>query len=285
MKRIAFIFLLIFSFLPVLAQHGPVIISSEDSLYIEKLLHLNIQTDDINEYISFYAKQLHNIPYAGGTLDILPEECLIVNVHKLDCTTFIETVLALSITKQCGKCAVSDYEKALQRARYHDGVINGYGSRLHYFSDWIWDNSRKGIVQEISPAHSSDKIPLELYFMSENADKYPLLKGNSSAIAQIREHEQNLSGDSAAYIPKEKLFHADLSWIKDGDIIAITTGRPGLDITHVGIACVINGAVHLTHASLKEHKVVTEPISLATYLSRNNLQTGIRVIRALNQRP
>ena len=37
-----------------------------------------------------------NVPYKAGTLENLGKEKLIVNVPGFDCTTFVETVLALA---------------------------------------------------------------------------------------------------------------------------------------------------------------------------------------------
>ena len=265
-------------------QTTKAIYTPNDSLYIESLLNKDIHANTINEYLLFYATELQGIPYAGGTLDINPNEILIINLHELDCTTFVETVLALSITKQRNEKTIKDFAHNLQFIRYRDGIINGYTSRLHYFSDWILNNTKKGIIKEITDEHSAYKIPLHLYFMSENKDKYQALKNNPEAVEKIKADEQNIAVDSVYYIPKETLNKMDLSWIKSGDIIAITTGRPGLDITHVGIAQNINGSIYLIHASLKARKVTTEENPLSIQLSRNKNQTGIRVIRPITKK-
>lgn len=45
-----------------------------------------------------------------------------------------------------------------------------------------------------------------------------------------------------------------MPWIKDGDIIAITTHTPGLDVAHMGIAAYRKGKLHLLHASSAQGK-------------------------------
>lgn len=37
------------------------------------------------------------VPYVAGTLDEGKEENLVVHLDKVDCTTFVETVLALAL--------------------------------------------------------------------------------------------------------------------------------------------------------------------------------------------
>ena len=70
-----------------------------------------------------------------------------------------------------------------------------------------------------------------------------------------------------------------LPWIMDGDIIAITTKLPGLDIAHVGIAEYRNGKLHLLHASSTLGKVVVSDTPLSHMLNNNKSWTGIRVVR------
>ena len=65
----------------------------------------------------------------------------------------------------------------------------------------------------------------------------------------------------------------------DGDIIAITTNLPGLDVAHVGIAEYINGKLHLLHASSTLGKVVVSEEPLRQMLRNHKSWSGIRVVR------
>ena len=71
--------------------------------------------------------------------------------------------------------------------------------------------------------------------------------------------------------------------IRDGDIIALATQIPGLDVTHTGIAIRgDDGRIHLLHASTEGRvKVSEEP--LADYLEGIKGNTGILVVRPLEQ--
>ncbi|KAA6311079.1 hypothetical protein EZS27_037728, partial [termite gut metagenome] len=85
------------------------------------------------------------IPYAAHTLEGGEEETLVINLHQVDCTTFVEYVLAMSLYPPPQGEAMREevFSENLRQIRYRDGKINGYTSRLHYFSDWINDNVRR----------------------------------------------------------------------------------------------------------------------------------------------
>ena len=67
----------------------------------------------------------------------------------------------------------------------------------------------------------------------------------------------------------------------DGDIIAITCKKAGLDIAHLGFAVWKDGNLHLLNASMLHKKVVEEPMTLYQYLQQHSTHTGIRIIRIL----
>ena len=45
---------------------------------------------------------------------------------------------------------MGDFIKNLETIRYRNGVLDGYPSRLHYFTDWIRNNEQKGLVRDIT---------------------------------------------------------------------------------------------------------------------------------------
>jgi hypothetical protein len=67
--------------------------------------------------------------------------------------------------------------------------------------------------------------------------------------------------------------------IRDGDIIAITTNRVGLDVQHAGLATRVKNRIHLLHASSKEGKVVVSQKTLYRYLMQSQIRSGIIVAR------
>ena len=95
----------------------------------------------------------------------------------------------------------------------------------------------------------------------------------------MAEFEKALSGKTVSWLPKSELPENGLPWIMNGDIIAITTKLPGLDIAHVGIAYYVNGKLHLLHASSTLGKVVVSEKPFNHMLNNNKSWTGIRVVR------
>lgn len=84
----------------------------------------------------FFAQKFVGIPYVAHTLEGDKQERLVVNTRQLDCTTLVETVTALTLCAQRKDYSWLAYQQALVGLRYRGGVINGYPSRLHYFTEW-----------------------------------------------------------------------------------------------------------------------------------------------------
>jgi hypothetical protein len=142
------------------------------------------------------------------------------------------------------------------------------------------DNRETGIIEEITPQISKDKQPLDLNFMSTHPGSYPMLADNPDIVKQIELHEITYRGIEVNYIPKEEVEHTGHENIKSGDIIAITTSIPGLDVVHLGFAHYHNGSLCLLHASSGKGMVIEDTTPLRDYLMNNKRHTGIRVFRA-----
>lgn len=229
-----------------------------------------------------FAKKMLGVPYVAGTLDGNDEELFVVHFDKLDCTTFVETVLALAITeKQCQGNAFTNFKKALMFVRYRDGKLDGYASRLHYFSDWIKDNERKGILREVtSESSSAERKELWLDFMSTHSSSYLPMTKDTSLVQQIATQEKAWQGVEVSYLPKDKLnLSSSELKIKNGDILAITTNIKGLDVVHVGFAFWKGEELHMLHASSVANKVIEDPLSLYEYSKNKKAHTGVRAIR------
>jgi len=218
-------------------------------------------------------------PYVGNTLDINTEENLIVNLRGLDCTTFVENCLAIARTIKSGKATFERFTGELEKIRYRNGRLNGYGSRLHYFGEWIKDNQTKGIVEDVSKQLGGISCPVVLNFMSTHPDSYPQLKANTVLIDEIKKIEIQLSAKPFFFNPKDKIALHE-NGILDGDIVALVTRIPGMDVSHVGILYKKDGRVFLLHASLSEGSVGTTKVPLADYLKDSKNTTGIFVVRA-----
>ena len=228
-----------------------------------------------------FAKKMLGVPYVAGTLDGNEEEQLVVRIDALDCTTFVETVLAFSIADKREERDFEGFKKALTDVRYRDGILNGYTSRLHYFSDWIRNNEQMGFVKECT-SETACSQPKELWldFMTTHVDSYLPMKKNPELVKEMAAHEKNWQGTVVSYIPKENLnLSSDELKIKDGDVLAMVTNIKGLDIVHVGFAFWKEGKLHLLHASSSAKKVIEDPQTQYESSGKTKAHIGLRAIR------
>jgi len=224
-------------------------------------------------------------PYVAGTLDrgdSADVEKLVVNLRELDCLTLVENCLALSRTMQLSLPDYESFEQGLRHIRYRNGVINGYVSRLHYTTDWIFDNAGKGVIEDVTYALGGRKFKANVNFMSGNYQKYPHLAADSDAVQQIALVEQAINArNTYYYIPKKEIAQRQ-SQIKNGDIICFTTAVPGLDISHLAVAYWYKNQLTFIHASSTAKKVIINPESLIDYCNAIRTCTGIMVLRPVN---
>lgn len=228
----------------------------------------------MSEKMTSNAKLFLQTPYLGGTLEG-DKESLIINLRELDCTTFVENVLAIA---NLDTVNVYSFANSLQQIRYRKGVCDDYSSRLHYFSDWILDNEKIHLLRNITSEIGGVIYPKHINFMTSHISAYPALKKDSSLVEKIRDREDFLNSKKRFFIPEEDLRKLE-NKIQNGDIIAITTSIKGLDVSHVGIAIYVNDRLHLLHASSRAKKVVVSDIPLQDMLMNNRRQTGVFVVR------
>ena len=248
-----------------------------DTVRINNLLIEAVKIKDPQERVAFIGKQFIDTPYVGGTLEGDKEE-LRVNIDELDCTTFIDNVLAIAYTAGEGRSSWRDFIYNLENMRYRAGEMNGYSSRLHYFSDWVVDNVHRGNVKEYTshiPGCSWEIKTID--FMTQNRDKYPALQ-DSLEYERMKNAEIGYRSHRFPYIKSSRINKVINGELKEGDVVALTTKIPGLDVTHMGIIIKRDGIPHLLHASSKKGKVIIDDLSLTDYLKKNG-GTGFRVIR------
>lgn len=275
--RKLYLFILVWT--AVLEAGAQVTYQRADSIKVCQLL----RQADKQASTLWFARQFIGVPYVAHTLEVNDNEQLVVNTRQLDCTTLVETVTALMLCNDRGQRTWADYVRMLTMLRYRQGVLDGYPSRLHYFSDWIRDKVQMQLVNDIqqpNPPFSAVQT-VNVNYMSTHPEAYKALKANAALVPLIRQQEHSLSGLKARYIPKSAVRNTKLlrSVIKDGDIIAITCNKAGLDIAHLGFAVWRKDGLHLLNASMLHKKVVEEPMTLYRYLQKHKTFTGIRILR------
>lgn len=221
-----------------------------------------------------------NSPYVANTLEINESEQLVVNLSEFDCTTFAENCLALARTIKSPELSFDSFKRELLKIRYRNGQLTDYTSRLHYFSDWIFNNDQKKIVKNRSCEMGNFRFDNTVNYMSKHLKEYKMLNNHDDLIRKTIAIEKEISKRNSCFIPKNEIFKHQ-NEIQNGDILGITTNIPGMDMAHVVIAFFQNGKLHILHASSKEHKVVISPVTLESYLAHRPDATGIMVARPL----
>ncbi len=253
--------------------------SPEDSLlFTSKISELRNLALNENLIVPI-GKTFLGTPYVEKTLEIGEKETLVVNLRGLDCTTFVENVLAFSLLLRENKNTFRDFVSALKTIRYRNGCLNGYSSRLHYFTDWIRNNNEKGLVKDITPELGGLEVNKSINFMGTHRELYPFLADDTNFNTML-EVEAELAKETLCVLPQDKI-EAIEDKLQNGDIIALATSIKGLDVTHTGLAIrQPNGRIHLLHASISgEVKITEEP--LVDYLKKIKRNTGIVVARPL----
>ena len=250
-----------------------------DTTKITEIL-LNESSSSNPGNVTIIAENFINTPYAAGTLEGAGAETLRVNLDSMDCTTFVETVMALASTANEHRYSWRDFIYNLRSIRYRNGEIDGYPSRLNYVSDWIVDNVARGNLQEITADHPKVRYRVKsLDYMTTHRDRYPALADNEENYTRMKSIEAGFSNHRYPYIKASGLKDNQIARVaRDGDIIVFTTSIKGLDATHMGIVKMVNGTPKLLHASSKAGKVVVDELSISDYIHRNRPE-GIRLLR------
>jgi Protein of unknown function (DUF1460) len=243
-------------------------------------LSLKLTKKPINEVIIEIAKSFLGVEYAADTLEAPGKEQLLINLQTLDCVTFYENSLVLARCIKKNTMTFEDYKNELQFVRYRGGIIDKYPSRLHYTSDYFFDNEKKCVLKNVTKEIGGVPYKKKVNFMSTHADSYLQLRENLEFVKMIAAQEAEINKRTMYYIPKSNLKKA-ASHINDGDILGITTTIEGLDCTHTGIAIWQNKKLHMIHAPRPGSKVQITEAPLWEYLIKIKKDAGIMVARAL----
>ncbi len=255
----------------------------QDSVRVMQILYDASKVPAGTNLILYIARKFKDVPYVAHTLEPNDDEQLIVNLRQLDCTTYVETVLALYRCVKAGKLTFADYCKQLQLLRYEGGGEPHYTKRLHYFTSWMEDNRQLGVCDEVQspnpPFTAVQKVSVN--WMTTHVNNYRMLANRPEWVPAIREMEKKIEGKRYRYIPKTQVKNTRLlrNTIKDGDVIVIITNKKGLDTQHLGFASWHKDGLHLLNASSIHHKVIEEPMTLRQYLYKHSTMPGIRILR------
>lgn len=217
-------------------------------------------------------------PYVAHTLESPAGEQLVVRFDGFDCWTFMETAYALAYCQQTDG-SFDDYKHILQAVRYRDGVVDDYASRLHYTVDWAYAGMRAGRLQDMTAALGGQLRHKTIAFMSEHANRYPALSDPKQK-QRIQVIEMNINKRDHYLLSTKRLRQAE-GRIQSGDLVAIATDIPLLDVQHVGIALRRDDRIYLLHASSKGNRVMVSEKPLVDWLAQAKRAEGVMIYRPL----
>lgn len=261
-----------------------------ESIFAQDVDFKNEDTTIFNRYISYIkpyretskdtvlektALFFLDTPYETATLEKNETEKLVVNLRALDCVTFVETVMALTNMVLAGDSLFQDFAAQLQNIRYRNGIINGYDSRLHYTSDWAFDNVSKKNLQPLTENLGGILEKKTIRFMSSNPNFYRQLENDKEMIFKIKKTENNINSRGGFYyIPKNRISTTEKQ-IPHLAIIAFTTSVKGLDTSHIGFTFRHKNKLHFIHASSSKKKVIIDKRTVSEYCSIQKSCSGI----------
>ena len=209
-------------------------------------------------------------------------EPLTLHLTKFDCVSLVEACLAIARIARSGEAPSWDgFAREMERMRYRDGERQGYTSRLHYFTEWLADNERRGLVRQMGEELGGVVDDRPLRFMSSNPDAYPAL-AYEEVRSEIAERERDLDDAPRFVIPTAEI-PGILDELESGDILAFATSIEGLDVTHAAFAYEgEDGVMRVLHAPLSGGVVEITASTVPEYVQAIRQSTGILVARPLD---
>jgi len=242
----------------------------------------------IGERTATVGRALVGTGYKAFTLEIDDRiEAPSANFNGMDCWTFFEIALGFArmLDEPELRWTPGTLLHYIELDRYRGGECTGeYLSRLHYLEDWLADNDRRGLVDDLTRQLGGVRANHAAREMTIGWRHYRYLAANPSLLGPLGRMEERVSERPLYQIPKSRVARIE-SRLKSGDIIGIVSrDRPGLYSTsHVGLAYRSkDGVLHFMHASSPRNygRVVIDS-RLSSYLYRYSTDTGILVARPL----
>ena len=255
---------------------------------VAKAKEENWKSLPIGERTAAVGLSLVGTRYRHFTLEIDNQiEAPSVNFEGMDCWTFFETALAFArmLNEAEENWTPERLLSYIEKDRYRGGLCTGeYLSRLHYLEDWLHDNDRRGLVEDLTRDLGGRSVPHSAREMSIAWRHYRYLAANRSLLGPLSEMEARVSAQPLYQIPKNRVPKIEPK-LQSGDIIGIISrdSRTLYSTSHVGLALrTKDGVLHFMHASAPNNygRVVVDS-RLSAYLNRFRGDSGILVARPL----
>jgi len=226
-----------------------------------------------SQRLAYYSERFVDAPYEltceaegeNGRYETQP----LLNLKQLNCMTYCEIVLALSLSQY-----YEEFFNVLQHIRYRQGIIS-MASRNHYtMVDWLAANtwclddvtSRVGGKDVV---RSTRTISHKKFFNGKAITDIPVMLPDRQV--------------TVGYIPLAKLSSHDKA-LQNGDIVSLIQDKPDIFSAHMLLIIKKEGRTFFRHASLSAKKVLDQPFEeYIAGLSRNPKYQGMSFMRVKNK--
>ena len=253
---------------------------------ISQAREFNWRSLPIGERTAAVGRAMTGTRYKNYTLEIDDRiEAPSVNMNAMDCWTFFEIALAFArmIEEPEANWTPQRMLHYIELDRYRGGRCDGsYLSRLHYLEDWLADNDRRGLVNDLTRELGGRRVGHSAREMTVAWRSYRYLRNNPALLRPLGRMEAQVSARPMYQIPKSRVAAIEPK-LRNGDIIGIVSrdGRRGFATSHVGLAYRTgDGVLHFMHASSpRNYGRVLVDSRLRDYLHKYSSHTGILVAR------
>lgn len=235
--------------------------------------------ETFGEFVARVASIQIGQPY-GNPPSLHQAEQLRLSFRAFQCVSFVESSLAMARCLWAHKPDLGCFAQELISLRYRGGHVDGYISRLHYYSEWMTDNATRGRLALLTPKLGGTPVARTEKYMTNHPKLYgPLVDPN--IFAQVAQMEAQVSMLHPCVIGRNQI-QAVSPWLQSGDVVAITSFRRDILVTHTGfVKRDADGALHLLHASSAKRHVALSRETLSEYILGRSGRAGMMVARPL----
>ncbi|MGI9040459.1 MAG: N-acetylmuramoyl-L-alanine amidase-like domain-containing protein [Gemmatimonadales bacterium] len=236
-----------------------------------------IRVGELAQGTPYRPHTLEGYLHAGGSP--AGREPLTLSLTRFDCVTLVEACLAVArVADGQGTPTWERFGREIERMRYRGGERRGYASRLHYFSEWISDGEKRGLVRDLGGELGGVLDERPLRFMTEHRGSYPALS-DDGVFRQMAEVERRLGCSPRRLVARRQIPQV-ANRIETGDVLGFATSIPGLDVTHAAFAYRDpEDTLRVLHAPLSGGVVEITRSTLPEYVAAIKGATGILVAR------
>ncbi len=271
---------------PVVSVHPTFVVGKSDKFAVQMLKEgVRRPWTGFSGFVETKLEKFAGVSYGAGGAGCGAGKTL-VNFEQMDCVTFIENVLALTLTEKDYALKPADertlfnaFVQNLNRVRYYEGVNCRWDDRIYYFTDALRQLEDAGLLTDLARING-EPFTKKIEYLSKNPQKFTGIEDWN----KVKRLEREMSSRRRYYYPLSELErYADLA--RTGDVVALATDVPGLDVSHCGFIHVDENRsgvdkLFFTHASSVKKKVVYRQ-NFCDYLSTRTSITGVFVYRPL----